>query len=168
MWAMRVIPPEHPLPSCGEIRRSIELYLKRAYPGEPPEQVSALSPPQDADSREWLMGGAVEREPRDAPLQDVLSFALRLGNAGYRHMKLRICRPRGEQTYVFLADAHDGVLCAPQGTSYCHQIEVLKGRNREIAADITEAWERAGLPTERTYLRAKLHELERHTDCPAT
>jgi len=118
------------------------------------------------------MGDGVERTPEDAPLAQVRSFALRLGSADYRHMKLRLSRPPKHSAYVFCVDCHDEFLQARPGSADREALEQLKRCNAELAAEITGALDEAQLPTERNYLRAKIRQARaagtnEHADAPA-
>jgi hypothetical protein len=101
----------------------------------------------------------VERDPADAPLEQVRSFVLRLGNQIYPHRKLRISRPPRSDGFVFSVDSHDAFLHAQPGTSDHEMLEQLKKHNAALTETITAAWEAHSLPTERGYLRQKLHQV---------
>jgi len=146
------------LPSASEIRRAVELYVAHAYGDAVPPAVRKLLPGASFDPAKWLMGECAERDPSDAPLGGVRSFALRLGNAGYPNMKLRLSRPPRERLFVLSVDSHDAFLRAPPGTRDQRELEALKRKNAEIAAAIHAAWDSAGLLTDRTYLRGKIRE----------
>jgi len=161
---MSRVNPQHPqsvrLPLAGEVRKAVEVYLVIAYgQGEPPENVRELVPPESFDPAVWLMGRQVERDPPDAPVENVRSFALRLGNWGYPHMKLRLSRPPSENEFLLSVDAHDAFLFAPAGSSDGMALEELKRNNATIASAIMTAWDEATLPTERNYLRRKIREV---------
>jgi hypothetical protein len=102
------------------------------------------------------MGPHVERDPPDAPLEGVRSFALRLGNDKYPHMKLRLSRPPHEKAYLFTVDCHDTFLSAPAGSADYEALEGLKRHNAFVAEAIRLAWESSHLPTERIYLRKRI------------
>lgn len=119
-------------------------------------------PAEDSDRQKWLMSGFIEREPKAAPLEDVRSFALRLGNPLYPHMKLKLARVPAEQEFVFLVDTHDEFLEAPAGTAEHESVQELKRRNTALAAVILERLEAAGLPTEHSYLRRKIEQAKQH------
>lgn len=146
------------VPSPRQVHRSVELYLAIAYPGGPPEPISHLLPDDPLEVVSWLMSDATQRDPADAPLEGVRSFALRLGNAGYPHMKLRWSRPPGERLLVLSVDSHDAFLNVPAGSGDDEALESLKRENSRIAAAIHAAWDAAGLPTERNYLRRKIRD----------
>ena len=146
------------LPPAEEIRRAVLLYLEHAYDGEPPETVRRLIPSADVDPARWLMSDCTERDPADALLEGVRSFALRLGNRAYPHMKLRLSRPPNEPVFLLSVDSHDAFLSAPAGSPDAQGVEELKRGNARIAAAIHGAWDREGLLTDRTYLRRKIQE----------
>ena len=144
------------LPTPEQIRRAVELYLQHAYGGTPPPATERFLPPADFAPGEWLMGDVAERAPDGAPLQAVRSFALRIGNAMYPHMKLRICRPPKDSEFLFTVDSHDAVLKAAPGTPGYEPLQELKRHNAAVADAVVRAWENAGLPTERQYLRSRI------------
>jgi len=146
------------LPSVGQVRLAIRLYLASAYRGEASRCAMSLIPPEDSDLRRWLMDDRVERDPRNAPLEAVRSFALRLGNWRYPHMKLRLSRPPRDNIFLFAVDSHDGILRAPPGSADEPALRELKRENAAIAMTVYAAWESAGIATERTYLRMKIQE----------
>lgn len=144
------------LPSSSQIRLAIDIYISHAYGPEVPQAVRDLLPPPDFDSARWLMSEPIARDPASAPLPNVRSFALRLGNTQYPHMKLRLSRPPRDPVFLFCVDAHDAILRAPAGSADYQAVELLKRHNAALSARILDAWNRAGLPTERNYLRSKI------------
>jgi hypothetical protein len=97
-------------------------------------------------------------------LEQTRSFVLRLGNDFYPHMKLRMSRPPRSQEFVFSVDSHDAFLHALPGSPDYDALEDLKKRNAALAERITASWEAQSLPTERTYLRAKLQQAREAKD----
>ena len=144
------------LPTAEDIRRAVDLYVHHAHGGTAPSLVADLVPPEAFDPRQWLGGSTVEPMPPDVPFERVRSFALRLGNSRYPHMKLRISRAPQESGYLFSVDCHDAFLTAPAGSPDHEPLEALKRHNADLAAAIIAEWESAGLPTERTYLRRRV------------
>ncbi len=144
------------LPAAAALARAVRLFLDRAYPDGVPASAERLCPPADADLAAWLMGDPVERSPADAGLDQVRSFALRLGNAQYPHMKLRLGRVPRHEAWLFTVDSHDAILKAPPGSPDCEALEALKRHNAALASDILAALDTAGLPTERNFLRQKI------------
>ena len=144
------------MPSAAGIRRAIRLYLHYAYASAPPAHLARFMPPQNFKPHVWLMNAFIERDPPAAPLAEVRSFALRLGNEKYPHMKLRLSRPPREDFYLFSVDGHDTFLSAPMRSPDYEALEDLKRHNAIVAEAIRLAWEEARLPTERDYLRKKV------------
>ena len=151
---------ENPLgpPDLQQIRAAIRVYLLHAYGGRCPPAVEKLLPPDDDDPVDWLMSDAVERDPAGAPLGNVRSFALRLGNEVYPHMKLRLSRPPKDRVFLFSVDSHDAFLNAPPDSKDQKMLEDLKRHNAAVSAAVQAQWEKEGLPTERGYLRGKIRE----------
>jgi len=142
------------LPTAEDLRQAVALFVGAAFPDGPPGTVERFTPPSDADMRQWLMSDVTERAPDDAaPLEEVRSFALRIGNAMYPNMKLRISRAPRCGAFVFHVDAHDAMLKAPAGSPDAACLEELKAHNATISRAIHKAWETAGLLTERRHLR---------------
>lgn len=147
---------ELPLPSIRQIRLAVQVYLEVAYGQAVPPTAERFMPDEHAQATQWLMSDLVERDPANAPLAGVRSFALRIGNMLYPHMKLRMSRPPKDAVYLFSVDSHDGFLQAsPQSPDY-QALEQLKAHNAQVSARITWAWNEHGLPTERNYLREKI------------
>ena len=149
------------LPAPEEIRQAIELYLRHAYGPKGPPKVARYLPPQGFQAPAWLMGELVERTPDDVPVEQVCSFALRLGNSAYPHMKLRLSRLPKQRVYLFTVDCHDAFLSAPPDTPDHQALEELKRRNAQVARAIRAALDKAHLPTERNYLREKIDQARR-------
>ena len=149
------------LPSPREIRKAIELYKLRAYGNEWPGGVETLLRPGKFDPAVYLMSESVERTPQGAKLGEVRSFALRLGNALYRHMKLRISRVPNHSIYLFSVDSHDAFLRAAVGSPERSALDELKRHNAKVAAAILTDWDAAHLPTERSFLRGKIKEAQK-------
>ena len=163
------------LPDAEQLRRAVEIYLAHAYPAGPPQRVLPLVPPPGADPAEWLMSDAVEREteaaaggggpaaggPDASDPAAVRSFVLRLGNAEYMHMKLRLSRPPRDGLFLFMVDCHDKFVVVPPDSPEYEAVEQLKRYNAELAAAIAGDWDRAGLPTEHNYLRARIAQTRR-------
>ncbi len=149
------------LPSSRQIRKAIKLYKQRAYANQWPGAAEALLPPRKFDPAVYLMSESAERTPQGAKLPEVRSFALRLGNALYRHMKLRISRVPNHNTYLFSVDSHDAFLRAAVGSPEKSALDELKRHNAQVSAAILTDWDSAGLPTERSFLRGKIKEAQK-------
>jgi hypothetical protein len=140
-----------------DLRRAVGFFIEGAYGPDPPASARRyLLPEGDCDVLAWLMGDLAERTPPAATFEEVRTFHLRIGSRHYRHLKLRISRPGQEPTFVFTVDSHDAFLVAEPGSPDFEGLRELKRRNAEAVDRITEAWERAGLNTERNYMREKI------------
>ncbi|MDY6913667.1 MAG: hypothetical protein SVT52_04330 [Planctomycetota bacterium] len=148
-------------PAARDIRQAIEVYLSYAYGDDTPDSVQRFIPPDGFDPAAWLMSDLVERTPPDAPMESVRSFALRLGNSNYPHMKLRLSRPPKEGGFVFSIDSHDAFLAADADSPDGEALKQLKSHNAEVAKRISKAWDAAGLSTQQDYLRRKLRQAKR-------
>ena len=146
------------LPTAREISQAIDIFLQLAYDGRPTQPAERFRIPPDCDATAWLMDGPADRSPDNAPLEQVRSFTLRIGNNRYPHMKLKLSRPPNDAVFVFTVDAHDGMLRASPGTADYDVLEELKRHNAQVARAITDAWEQARLLTEHSYLRRKIHQ----------
>lgn len=147
--------PDSPegIPSAEQLARAIEIYLAAAYEGQLPSRTRDLLPPQGSSPLGYLMSDRVERTPPGATFDEVRSFAMRLGNKYYPNMKLRLSRPPNQRQAVLSVDSHDAFLNAPPGSPDSQALAELKRQNATIAAAIGEAWDAAGLPTEKNFLR---------------
>ena len=146
------------LPGPNQIGEAIEIFLRHAYGPKVPAVAERLIPPQEFMPRTWLMNDPVERMPPDAPFEAVRSFALRLGNSSYPHMKLRLSRPPDSRSYLFSVDCHDAFLNAPAGSPDSEALEQMKKHNAAVASAISAELNDAGLPTEHNYLRQRIRQ----------
>ena len=147
------------LPRADALKDAIDIYVSRAYPDGADERISQkFTIPDDCDLAGWLIEAVGEPEPADAGIDSIRSIALRLGNAFYPNMKMRLTRPPGNYVFLLMVDSHDVMLAAPPGSPDYEPLEELKAANAAIAGDITRAWDAAGLPTEHNYLRDKIRQ----------
>lgn len=146
------------LPTAREIARAVNIFLRWAYDGSPPLATERFVIRLDSDVAEWLMSDVSERSPAEEPIEAVRSFALRIGNSVYPHMKLRLSRPPNQQVYVFTVDSHDAMLKVAGRSADYDELEALKRHNAEIASKIDAAWENAGLLTEHEYMRQRMRQ----------
>jgi hypothetical protein len=141
------------LPEMEQLHRAVAAYVRLAYEDDPPQHIRPLMPPPAGDVSAWLMGERIERDPPDAPLEQVRSFVLRLGNRRYPHMKIRLTRPAERRPYVLSVDAHDVFLHALAHSPDAARLEDLKRFNARLAQDVMARWDAECLPTERQYMR---------------
>lgn len=148
------------LPDAAAIRQAVDIYMKHAWITPPGEQFTSQLPPQgDFDPAAWVMGELVERDySGDKTLDNLKSAAFRLGNTFYPNMKLRLNRIPNSNEFLFSVDSHDAILQAPEGTPDHAMLEELKAANAQIAEAILGEWDKAGIMTERNYLRLKIQQ----------
>lgn len=146
------------------LREAVSIYLAGAYPQGAPPAAERFMPPPQGRPGEWLMSDLIERTPPGAALADVRSFALRIGNELYPHMKLRLSRIPAHGVYVLTVDSHDTILQAPPGSDDEAELMSLKRHNAAVAAAVAGAMDAAGLPTERNFLRERIRHARRLKD----
>ena len=93
---------------------------------------------------------------RDATPSPPAKYNLRLGNCFYPHMKLVVESTPDGLGYMFRADTHDKhIRPAPDSKEYAMFTELM-ANNQKLSEQIEAAWEAAGLPTFKQYLREDL------------
>jgi len=158
---MAKTPSKAKLPTGEQIGQAVEEYISLAYGGDPPEKIKSLLPRDNCHPESYLMGDKVERDRPAAGIDEVRSFTLRLGNPVYPNMKLRISRVPKGSSFVFSVDSHDAFLQAPPGSSDAELLRQVKDHNAGLARKIESAWDAAGLPTQKAYLRRKIRQARR-------
>jgi hypothetical protein len=140
-----------------ELKGAVQTYLREAYKG------GAL--PQAVQERVAKVEGFADDQP--VPLDWLeksqcdsgrCTYALRLGQPMYPHMKLIIEESPDGGHPLFRADAHDGHLHAPAGSPDAAPLAALRAINKELTERIEAGWVAAGLPTFKEYLKATLAE----------
>jgi hypothetical protein len=137
-----------------DLRRAVAIYLELAYPsGELPEPVRRrLAWPEDLDVVRLTAGPPFERVT--PPGEDrVVTYALRLGNARYPHMKLQVQPWAHSAGYLFSVNTHDQILAPAPDAADAEAFRALQAENQRIKEAIEAAWDRAGLPIFLRYLR---------------
>lgn len=145
-----------PPPDARTLRKAVRIYLDHAYPQGAPPAAEGFMPPAGADIADWLMGDLVERTAPADPFDRVRSFALRIGNQMYPHMKLRLSRVGARGRFVLTVDSHDAFLCAEPGGGDEAALESLQRHNASVVSAAVAAMDAAGLPTERNFLREQI------------
>ena len=157
----------------------MDLYLRVAYP--PNAGSGAGSVPAAVAGRMRALEGMPEHAAvplefleRDDPTSGC-SYALRLGQPLYPHMKL-VLDPIPEsaaaalhkrcQGYDFLlrVDAHDRHLHAAPGSPDAAWLAGIRQSNKEIGERIEADWAAAGLPTFKEFLREQLAARRQRTE----
>ena len=99
-----------------------------------------------------LSGPPFERAGK-APGRQTPIYALRLGNAGYPHMKLQIQPWPNPAGFMLSVNTHDQVAGLDLGAADVEAFRNLQAENQHIKEAIEQAWDEAGLPTFLRYLR---------------
>lgn len=139
-------------PTPATVWQAISVWLEIAYPAEPPSAVrSRLENLRAVADGDFFESGVFEHDDKPEPVR----YRLRLGNRFYPHMKLVIERSPSN-SYLFRADTHDQHICPNPQSPEQKALRELMSRNHEFAGTIEAAWEEAGLPTFKSYLRQDL------------
>jgi len=131
------------LPPIDLVRQALEIYLQLAYPQRHfpihvQHVIDALQTSSDDDffwKHFWEMDG---RQPPTV-------MSLRLGNQLYPHMKLVLVRLPSGHNFAFRVDPHDRHITAPPSAADCESFGKILAHDAELAKQIEEAWQRAGL-----------------------
>ncbi len=144
-------------PPSETLWRAIDVYLGLAYPGggAPPTAVRKRLDTLRATPPEALYESAVFERTPPAP-QEATRLALRLGCQFYPHMKLAVERAPDGRTPLLKADTHDRHIQVKPGSPDYEAFAELVRKNQALAAEIEAAWEQAGLPTFKHFLREDL------------
>jgi hypothetical protein len=136
----------------AEILRAVDQYLSLAYKGDPPLRARSLREVLAVWQGPALKCPAFSRDPK----ADTDVFTLRLGNSFYPHMKLAIQLSPRREKFIFRVDTHDRHCCpantSPEYGAFCE----LMDKNQKLAQVIESEWEKRGIPTFKSYLRADL------------
>jgi len=137
------------------LRQAVEIYLELAYTKGPMPEVirRRLEWPAVADASSLLDGPPFERAGKGAEGGGSPIFALRLGNAGYPHMKLQIQPWSSADGFILSVNTHDQVLGLDPSAADAAAFRELQAENQRLKESIEQAWDQSGLPTFLGYLR---------------
>jgi hypothetical protein len=142
---------EKPTPAAAWI--AIDIYLGLAYDGTPSAAVrSRLDVMRAATEGAFYQCAALEATPKEEPAR----YDVRLGNRWYPHMKLVIERAPDQRGHLFRADTHDRHIQPAPGSRDHAAFRELMEKNQLLSSRIEAAWEAAGLPTFKSFLRQDL------------
>lgn len=150
-------------PAPADLWSAIDIYLLHAYEAPPPRAVRARLETLRATSGEELFSCAVFEHSEEAGT--TIRYSMRLGNRFYPHMKLVVERTPAGFQHLFRVDTHDRHVRPPAGSPEERAFANLMADNQNSADRIESAWEHAGLPTFKAYLR---DDLARRKDPPPT
>jgi hypothetical protein len=141
------------LPDASLVWKAISIYLERAYPGlTPPPSVQRRLEAVRSSGEGLYDSPVLEHDPARRPAR----WALRLGNSAYPHMKLQVETRSDGRGFFFRADTHDCHLFPARDEAEAALVGQLRERNGSVSRDIEDAWEAAGIPTFRSFLREDL------------
>jgi hypothetical protein len=136
--------------------RACRIFLNLAYPeGEhtiPPPRRTFLGLAPDVPLDRVLVPPFCQALP--APGGGTRGYALRLGSAGYPHLKLQAVS-HDDTTWIFAVDTHDAIHLQPDHPD-APRWGQLRTANRRLKEQIERAWEDAGLLTFNGLLRQEL------------
>lgn len=140
------------LPGEEQVMQAIKVYLHAAYNDDLPLRVRSQLKVLDAWHGDFYSCSIFVHD-QNGPVE---RYYIRFGNQHYPHMKLAIERlPTGER-YVYRVDTHDRHCCpAPDQKEYAEFVQLMEN-NQKLAEKIEAAWDVAGLPTFKAYLREDL------------
>jgi hypothetical protein len=139
--------------------RACRLFLEGAYPAGPdsiPPAILRFWSIEDADPLAGYLA-----EPT-CQIHGERGFSLRLGSAGYAHLKLKVqcMADKGGDAWLFAVDTHDAfsreVRQPPTDHPDAPAWHALQNANRALKERIEASWEAAGLLTLNALLRGAL------------
>lgn len=129
----------------AHVRRAVQLYLERAYPGEVPDRPARTAEGlEQAATIEELL--ALFDTPPAAQAPDFKRYTLQLGNVSYPFMKFVVEEYLVDEEYFFTVDTHDDLNVKPDSPDYAGW-QAIKQLNRDLKDDVEDSWRAAGLPT---------------------
>jgi hypothetical protein len=141
-----------PLPDPEQVHRAIDVYLNTAYTGELPLRVRSQMKVLGAWHGKFFRCSVFAHDDQDPPTR----YYIRLGNPFYPHMKLAVELPPGGDRFVYRVDTHDRHCCPAPGANEYSEFCDLMAKNKEVADRIESAWDAAGVPTFKAYLKEDL------------
>jgi len=133
------------------MKKAIDIYVSAAYANVPlpltvKSRIAFCDGSTGEDLKAILSHEVVERvESEDEP-GVIVSYAVRLGNEKYPHMKLAIRRQRGDD-YCFVVDAHDRLFDLASAHPDAPKAQELRDYNRWLKEEVETRWREADLPT---------------------
>jgi 3-phosphoshikimate 1-carboxyvinyltransferase len=140
-------------PATEDLWRAIEIYLSHAYEGQPSRRIQARLDSLRAAPDEQLYSCQIFERSEEAG--EIIRYSLRLGNRFYPHMKLAIDRSPTD-AHFFRVDTHDRHVRPAEGSPEEQAFANLMAENQRNAQAIESAWETAGLPTFKKFMRDDL------------
>jgi len=129
------------------LKKVVEIYNRKAYPASSGKKKVVDLPP-DASLEEIL--DFFEEKPSGKG-EGLRRYAVALGNINYPRMKLVFQEHLFPGEFCFVVDTHDDMEMPPNAPDIEAWL-ALKQTNRRLKLEIEEAWEEAGIPTQRMLL----------------
>ena len=136
--------------STGIIKEAMTIYIAVAYeqkhlPLGVKSRVEFFAEHADEDLAEVLSHELIERIPSEEDETVIESYAIRLGNEKYPHMKLALRRQEGDD-YRLMVEAHDRHFEVETTDPDAPKAQELQEYNRRLKAEIESRWRDADLP----------------------
>jgi hypothetical protein len=133
------------------VKKAIEIYVATAYEGaHVPLTVKSrlvlFTAHSGGNLSNMLSHEVVERVASETDPELVVSYAVRLGNAKYPHMKLTLRRDESDD-YRFVVDAHDRHFELESTGGDAPKAQELQEYNRRLKQKIESLWRDAEIPT---------------------
>jgi len=132
------------------LKQAMDIYLAVAYAKEPPpltvkNRVTFLSEHAGDALADVLSHDLFERVCSEADENVIESYAIRLGNEKYPHMKLAL-RRQADGDYALMVEAHDSHFEVETDDPDAPRAQELKDYNRQLVGEIESRWRDAELP----------------------
>lgn len=142
------------------LQQALRIYLQFAYPGGhyPPAALSKIDAITSLDPSADVPLNLFETDCANS----VKSYAIRLGQPLYPHMKL-VLDPipvagggTSEDSFLLRVDTHDRHLHAAPGSPDAAWLTSIRASNKDLTEKIERAWREADLPTFKSFLKKQL------------
>jgi hypothetical protein len=140
------------LPEPSQVLQAVQIYMDCAYRGDPPVAVKSMLAILQTWKGDFFRSPAIAADASNPPKR----YTIRLGNSSYPHMKLAVELAPDGNSFLFKADTHDRHICPPETNPEYLLFMNLRKENSLVGESIDAAWETAGLPTFKSYLRDDL------------
>jgi hypothetical protein len=150
--------------SAALLAQACRVFMRLAYPGGPETVPSRkrvyYDLPTDRSAADFLPPAAAPEicQAISTPGNGVVGYALRLGSAGFPHLKLKM--QRMGDIWVFMVDTHDSFSRDSMQPPATHPDApawlALQAANRDLKEKIEQALEREGMATFNSLLREDL------------
>lgn len=136
----------------ADVARAVEIYLQIAYPDSVPLRAHAQQESLQTWQGDLFECGVLVRDPKSPTPR----YNIRVGNQIYPHMKIAMELPPNGTQFLFRVDTHDHHCCpGPTSPEYAAFTQLM-AKNQQFADRIEAAWEAAGIPTFKSFLKEDL------------